>query len=142
MRVDYPPRLFCALCNALLKTLLPLKKTIRNLDLDCSTIRARNIKELDQLSHFKALRSLRLLFGYWHAGDNAALVNKFPPHLESLCVGASDIPVDDLAILLSACIRAGRLANLRRFEYTFLVAETTHPFPAGGEGISQEGAAA
>lgn len=127
---------------ALLKTLLPVKETLSDFDLGCGTFCAKTIEELDQLSQFEALRPLRLVFKDWPAGDNAALINKFPPRLESLCLGAIDIPVDDIAILLIARIRDGRLPNLKRFEYTLLVFLESHPFPAGGKGISQEAASA
>ncbi|KAK3295267.1 uncharacterized protein B0H64DRAFT_432052 [Chaetomium fimeti] len=102
------------------KALLPMKGTLHDFDLDCDTFRAQTIRDLTHLAHFRALRSLRLVFGTWPTGDNAALIRKLSPDLESLCLGGGEIPVYDIAVLLSERIREGRLSKLKRFEYTLL----------------------
>ncbi|KAH6838576.1 hypothetical protein B0I37DRAFT_409125 [Chaetomium sp. MPI-CAGE-AT-0009] len=125
---------------SLFKALLPTKNTLHDFDLDCGTYRARKIEDLALLSHFGSLRSLRLVFGHWPAGDNAALINNLSPHLEYLCLGGNRIQVYDIAVLLSGRIRDGRLPKLMRFEYTLL----NHPmeYVAGGESMTQKAVSA
>ncbi len=104
--------------DRLLRNLQPIAPTLRELDIDWDVMVATDTESFDLLADFRALRSLRLVFGRWPVGDNRRLVDRLPPVLRSLCLGGQGIRVGEIARLLRARMRSGELPALRSLEYT------------------------
>lgn len=75
------------------------------------------VKHLAQVSHFRALRSLRLVLWKWPDGDNSTFIDSLPAGIESLCLGGREIPVYDIAVLLCKRLREGGLLSLKYFRH-------------------------
>ncbi len=100
--------------------LLPLRTTLQNLDIDTSNLTAQDGCALPDMNRFSALRSLRWIFSEWPHGDNALLLDKIPPVIESLCLGGPSMPVYDVEVLIHKRVLSGRLPGLRYFRYSML----------------------
>ncbi len=103
--------------DSTLNALLPLSTTLQDLDIDGSGLAILDIRAVSDMARFSGLRSLRWIFLRWPDGDNAMLLDKLPPAIESLCLEGKDMPVYDIGVLLRKRLRSGQLPGLRRFRY-------------------------
>jgi len=109
--------------DSALNALLPLSTTLQDLDIDASGLAVLDIRAIPDMARFSGLRSLRWIFFRWPDGDNAMLLDKLPPAIESLCLGGPDMPVYDVALLLHERVRSGQLPGLRCFKYMLVRAD-------------------
>lgn len=100
-----------------LRLLLPLRSTLRELNVEWNKIGIPEFNHLAQVSHFRALRSLRLVLWTWPDGDSSTFIDSLPVGIESLCLWGREIPVYDIAVLLCKCVREGRLVSLKYFRH-------------------------
>ena len=115
--------------DRLLRNLLPLAGTLRELDIDWDVMVVTHMECFNLMSEFRALRSLRLVFGRWPVGENRYIIDKLPPTLRSLCLGGQGIRVAEVARLVRARMRTGELPALRSLEYTPVCQEAEPGLP-------------
>lgn len=109
--------------DSALNALLPLSTTLQDLNIDGSGLAILDIRAVSDMARFSSLRSLRWIFLRWPDGDNAMLLDKLPPAIESLCLGGEDMPIYDIGVLLRERLRSGQLPGLRRFRYLLVHTE-------------------
>lgn len=75
------------------------------------------LQDLDLVAQFHFLQHLRLALGKWPDGDATDFVAGLPGGLESLFLAGLELPIRDIADMLSKSVQSGRLSKLKSFRY-------------------------